>query len=90
MKFVAVRELQINASRILDKVKKGEDVILTRRGKPEAALIHLTEDAIEEFLVLRHPALIKELEEAYEEYRKKGGISQEAMKAKLRKPRGKR
>jgi prevent-host-death family protein len=90
MKFVAVRELQINASRILNKVKKGEDVVLTRLGKPEAALIHLTEDEIEEFLVLRHPTLIKELEEAYGEYRREGGISQEAMKERLRNPRGKR
>ncbi|MBI3597028.1 MAG: type II toxin-antitoxin system prevent-host-death family antitoxin [Nitrospirae bacterium] len=89
MKFVAVRELQINSSRILDKVKKGEDVVLTRLGKPEAALIHLTEDELDEFLVLRHPTLMKELESAYEEFRKKGGITQKAMKEKLRR-RGKR
>ena len=90
MKFVAVRELQINASRILDKVKKGEDVVLTRLGKPEAALINLTEDELEEFLVLRHPTLLKELKSAYEEYLKEGGVTQEEMREKLQKRRGKR
>ena len=89
MKFVAVRELQINSSQILNKVKKGEDVVLTRLGKPEAALIHLTEDELDEFLVLRHPTLLKELESAHMEFQKKGGISQKEMKEKLRR-RGKR
>ena len=89
MKFVAVRELQINASRILDKVKRGEDVVLTRLGKPEAALIHLTEDELEEFLMLRHPTLLKELKSAYEEYLKEGGITQDEMREKLQKRRGK-
>jgi prevent-host-death family protein len=90
MKFVAVRELQINASRILDKVRRGEDVVLTRLGKPEAALIHLTEDDLEEFLLLRHPALLKELKSAYEEYLKEGGVTQNEMREKLQKHRGKR
>ncbi len=90
MKFVAVRELQVNASRVLNGVKKGEDVVLTRRGKPEAALIHLTEDEIEEFLLLRHPTLLKELKSAYDEYQREGGISQQEMKERLRKRRGRR
>ncbi len=90
MKFATVRELQTNASRVLKKVRNGEDVVLTRIGKPEAALIRLSEDALEEFLVLRHPTLLKELRAAYKEYLKAGGITQEAMRQRLKARRGKR
>ncbi len=90
MKFVALRDLQTHASRVLDNVKKGEDVVLTRLGKPEAALIRLTEDDLEEFILLRSPKLVRELSAAYREFQKKGGISQDALRQKLTKRRARR
>ncbi|MEK7449876.1 MAG: aspartate-semialdehyde dehydrogenase [Planctomycetota bacterium] len=52
MKFVNVRNLRINASRVIRKIKQ-EDIIVTRRGKPVAALIPLNENMMDEFLKLR-------------------------------------
>lgn len=88
MKFVNVRDLRVNASRVVKGVSQGEDVIVTQRGKPEAAMIRLTEEMIEEFILTRHPRFLKELESAYREYRKKGGISHQAMLARLKTARG--
>lgn len=80
MKFVNVRDLRINASTILGQVRRGEDVVVTYRGKPEAAVIHLTEDMVEDFCVSRNRKLLKELRDSYLEYKRKGGVSQETMR----------
>ncbi len=87
MRFVNVRDLRINASRILDIVRS-EDVVVTRRGKPAAAVIYLDEDLIEDFILAHHPTLMGETEEAYQEYKKKGGLSQQAMRQKILKSHG--
>jgi prevent-host-death family protein len=88
MKFVNVRDLRINASAILGEVKHGEDVVVTYRGKPEAAVIRLTEEMVEDFVILRNRRLLKELRSAYLEYKKKGGISHQAMRKLIKKSRG--
>lgn len=80
MRFVNVRDLRINASAILAKVIGGEDVVVTYRGKPEAAVIRLTEDMIEDFVVTRNRHFLKSLRDAYLGYKKKGGISAADMR----------
>jgi prevent-host-death family protein len=87
MKFVNVRDLRINASSILEVVKQGEDVVVTYRGKPEAAVIRLTEDMVEDFVVARNRKLLKSLRDYYLEYKKKGGISHEEMRKLIAKKR---
>ena len=52
MKFVNARELRLNASRILRLVRH-EDVVVTLRGKPAAAVIYVDDDNLEEFLLGR-------------------------------------
>lgn len=88
MKFVNVRDLRINASLILGQVRRGEDVVVTYRGKPQVAVIRLTEDMVEDFIVTRNRGLLKSLRNAYLEYKKKGGISHEAMRNFITKRRG--
>src|SRR5262245_46720425 len=73
MKFVALRELKINPSRVLDDLRT-QDVVVTRSGKPAAALVHLDEDLLDEFVLAHHTVLLRELESARKEYRKKGGV----------------
>lgn len=87
MKFVNVRELRINASRILNNLCD-EDVVVTNRGKPTAAVIYLDEDLLEDFIIAHHPTLLQETEEAYQEYQEKGGISHQAMKQKITESHG--
>ena len=87
MKFVAMRDLKINASGVLDDLE-GEDIVVTRKGKPAAAMIHLDENILEDFILAHHPLLLQEAETARREYRKKGGISHEKMRGRLKPKRG--
>lgn len=50
MKFVEVRELKNKTGKVLSAVQKGEKVILTKRGKPAAAMARLREEEIERLL----------------------------------------
>jgi prevent-host-death family protein len=87
MKFVAMRELRNNTSRLLDRLAE-EDVVLTRNGKPAAALVYLDEDLLGDFILATHPKLLSELKAAKREYGKKGGIDHKAMKKKILSRRG--
>lgn len=87
MKFVTLRELKINPSKVLKGLVK-EDVVVTRNGKPAAALVYLDENLLEDFVIARHPTLIREVEAARAEYEKKGGIGQKTMKERIGRRRG--
>jgi len=69
MKFVNVRELKNKTSSILHYTEGNGDVIVTMRGKPCVVIHHLSEDDIEDYILLNHPEFKKKLENAYKEYR---------------------
>jgi len=87
MKFVTLRELKIHTSRVVGRLAK-EGVVVTRRGKPAAALVRLDEALLDEFVLAHHPTLLREVEAARAEYRKKGGIGHVAMKRRIARRRG--
>lgn len=63
MKFANIKELQRDTSGIIALVEKGEDVIITKRGKPAAVIYPLTEDEIEDYLLEHSPTIRKKIEE---------------------------
>lgn len=63
MKFANVKELQRDASGIISRVEKGEDVIITKRGKPAAVIYPLSEDEIEDYMIQYSPGIKKKIEE---------------------------
>ena len=83
MKFVSVRELRLQTPGVLRRVTKGEKIIITNRGKPQAVLLRLTEDEIED-VVFRHPSILRELEAARREYEAEGGVSLKEARNRLR------
>ena len=87
MKFIALRDLKISPSKVLRKLKR-EDVVVTRNGKPAAALVHLDEDLLEDFILAHHPTFLAEVEASRKEYLRKGGIDHRAMKRKIQGRRG--
>ncbi len=87
MKFIAMRELRNNTSQVFDQLDK-EDIVVTRSGKPAAALIHLDEDLLEDFILAHHPTLLKEVDSARREYMEKGGVDHETMKKRIQRRRG--
>ena len=74
MQFMSIRELRLHTPHVMESVRKGKKVVITNHGKPQAVLLHLTEDEIED-IAFRQPAFLKEIEQARKEYRRKGGIS---------------
>jgi prevent-host-death family protein len=87
MKFATLRELKINPSRVLDPLAE-EDIVVTRSGKPAAALVYLDEDLLDDFILAQHPKLLKEVEAARAEYEAKGGIDHDPMKTRIHRRRG--
>ena len=70
MKFANVKELQKDASGIISLVEKGEDVIITKRGKPAAVIYPLSEDEIEDYMIQHSPSIRKKIEEGLKDSRK--------------------
>ncbi|MDP2168491.1 MAG: type II toxin-antitoxin system prevent-host-death family antitoxin [Thermodesulfovibrionales bacterium] len=67
MRFANIKELQKDASGIISSVEKGEDVIITKRGKPAAVIYPLTEETIEDYMIQYSPAIRKKIEEGLKE-----------------------
>lgn len=65
MRFVGVRELRNKTGDVLGAVQKGEKVILTKRGKPFAAVARLRENEIER-LILEGRGWLKLSESAFD------------------------
>ncbi len=87
MQFAGVKELKQKTMDILKRSKR-EDIIITAYGKPTAILHHVTEDELADYLIENDPAFKTRIEEAYGEYRARGGITAEALIKKLEKRRG--
>lgn len=63
MRFANIKELQKDASGIITMVERGEDVIVTKHGKPAAVIYPLSEDVIEDYLIQHSPTIRKKIEE---------------------------
>ena len=67
MLFVNTRELRLNTASVLDKIDKGEQVLITYRGKPRAVLQRITEDNLEDYILMNHPRFSAKIKQAYKE-----------------------
>jgi prevent-host-death family protein len=74
MKFLNIRDLRLKTPSVLKSVENGEKIVITNHGKPQAILLHLTEDEIED-LVYQQPEFMTQIEESRKEYKVKGGVS---------------
>lgn len=85
MVFANVRELRLNTAKILEEIDRGGHVFITYRGKPRAVILRITEDEIEDFVLLNHPKFKKKIEEAYKESLEGKGTSLDEMIAETKK-----
>lgn len=79
MKFANIRELQKDASGIVSLVESGEDVIITKRGKPAAVIYPLTEDMIEDYMIQHSPSIKRKIKEGLKDAREGRVISIEDL-----------
>ncbi len=72
MKFATIRDFRINASKVMEEAKK-EEVIVTKKGRPFALLIPISEEDMERVReAVKAAKLRSALEDLWEEARKKG------------------
>ncbi|MFH1538925.1 MAG: type II toxin-antitoxin system prevent-host-death family antitoxin, partial [bacterium] len=55
VKFASVRELKNSTSELLRRAKSGEGILITSHGKPVAALLGMSEENLEDFILSNHP-----------------------------------
>jgi antitoxin (DNA-binding transcriptional repressor) of toxin-antitoxin stability system len=71
------------AAIVLRKLMAGKTVLVTRKGLTVAVLEPITGDDVEDWLIAHNPRLLRELDEAWEEYLVDGGISLEDVMREL-------
>lgn len=64
MKLINTVDLKNHTNQILRQVHRGQPVAVTRRGKPYAALLPLTEEGLEDLLFEYSPRLRRLIAEA--------------------------
>jgi len=69
VKFTNIRELKAKTSKVLRTVEKGNTVLVTTHGRPTAMLVPVTEDDIEDVLLVHSPSLRKKIEEGLKDIR---------------------
>ena len=71
MKYVSVRELKNQASRVVREAER-EDVVVTSRGRPVALLQSLDAEELEDYLFYRAEPVRRTIELRWQAYRRAG------------------
>ncbi len=78
MAAVNVRELARNTSKVIDDVERRKrPAIITRGGKPVAAVVPIDSDALEDWILANAPEFVEGMRKADEELRRGETISAE-------------
>lgn len=83
MRRIPLSELRDHPSEVLKGLRK-EGVLITRNGRPAAALVLLDQPLLEQFALNQDRPLNESLQKAMKEYRRKGGVTQSEMMDRLR------
>lgn len=68
MKFISVREFSHAPSKFINLCSEGDDVVITKNGRPVALLSEFCGDDVEDFVLAKHLNLEKEFTGALQEY----------------------
>lgn len=73
MDFVTVRELRAESGKVWEKVEAGEEMVITRNGKPFAILMHTNPEQLDQTLrAIRAARLQNALDEMHRRAREQG------------------
>ncbi len=87
MRFTGVKELKHRTMDILKEAEK-QDIIITAYGKPMAVLHRITEEDLADYLIENDPVFQARIEEAFAEYKTRGGTEATVLIKRLKKRRG--
>lgn len=71
LRFINIHELHAKTPQAINQVTHGAKIVITKRGKPKALLLPLSEDEIED-IVLNSPSFAKGIKAVEREASKKG------------------
>ncbi len=83
MKVVPIYEVKEKLSRFVRELVD-EPVLITRNGKPCAALVSVREDNLEAFLLAHHPRFMALIDRSYAHAKKHGGVPFSKVAAKVK------
>ena len=87
MKIAPLYEVKNKLSELVKETESGP-IVITKNGKPCAALVHLAEDEdMESFMLSHSPRFLELLDQAAEKTKETGGVSLSALRKELSKPR---
>lgn len=86
MKTIDVTKANMPLSDYAKKIKK-EPVIITKEGKPLAALVNIQNADIETVSLSNNPKFIALIERSRSRQKSEGGLSSEEMRNRLQKPK---
>jgi len=70
MATVGIRELSRNTSKLINEVHAtGKPVVVTRDGRPVAAIYSVDEDALEDFVLANAPEFVASMQQADDDLR---------------------
>lgn len=83
MVSVNVRELARNTSKVIDEVeRRHRPTLVTRGGRPVAALVPIDPDALEDWILANAPEFVKGMRRADEELRRGETVSIDVLSVK--------
>lgn len=84
MAAVNVRELARNTSKVIDDVERlKRPAIVTRNGRPVAAVVPIDFDALEDWILANAPEFVEGMQQADEEFRRGETISMDELFARI-------
>ena len=93
MDYVTVRELRAESGKVWDRVEAGEEIVVTRNGKPFALLLHTAPAEVESALRAYRAARLGTVIDRIQAHALKQGLEQitdEAIKVEIAAVRGAR
>ena len=86
MDYVTVRELRAQSGKIWERIDAGEEIVVTRNGKPFALLLHTKPNEVEEALRVHRAARFGAVLDHIQAYAKARGldrITEEEIEAEI-------
>lgn len=84
MAAVNVRELARNTSKVIDDVERSKrPAIITRSGRPVAAVVPIDSEALEDWVLANAPEFVEGMKAADEEFRRGETISMDELFARI-------
>ena len=86
MDYVTVRELRAQSGKIWERIDAGEEIVVTRNGKPFALLLHTEPNEVEEALRVHRAARFGAVLDHIQAYAKARGldrITEEEIEAEI-------